>query len=188
MYSNVYDKVSIGLQQDREGSIIHFAEATRLSTVKPIQSCRFLSSLRPSALDLPWIRHTRVIRKQHSPALFGRKAADPPGLRKIGTAVCSQAIRKTTMPTPFPDGGTSPSPTSRGLRRVQGWQLPPGRAPSSRFLRILTPSLVSPSVFFLSSCSVLLLSHTLRVLSISSLRFIAVYRSAKSRGGPTFLF
>jgi len=67
-----------------------------------------------------------------------------PGLRKIGTAVCSQAIRKTTflpsLPSShYPSAVLHRPPTSRGLRRIQGWQLPSGRAPSSRFLRILTP-------------------------------------------------
>lgn len=155
-------------------------------TVKAVQSpaASFHPFILP-ALDLPRIRHTRVIRKQHSPALFARNAADPPGLRKIGTAVCSQAIRKTTVPTSFSDGGTSPSTTSHGLRRVQGWQLPPGRAPSSRFLRILTPSLLSPSVSFLSSCfALLLLSHAY------TLNFAcAFYRALSEReiyGGVSF--
>lgn len=110
----------------------------------------FLSSFHPPAVDLLRIR--RVIRKQHSP-VFSRSAEDPARAEKDWDSCLFSGNQKNYRFSPPSAGGTSPPP-SRGLRRVQGWQLPSGRAPSSRFLRILTPFLLPfPTVFFCSPSS-----------------------------------
>lgn len=123
-----------------------------MPTSKGGPAAHFLSSLHPLAVDLPRIRRSRVIRKQHSPALFARSAEDPARAEKDWDS-CLFSGNQKNYRSPPSVGGTSPPPTSRGLRRVQGWQLLPGRAPSSRFLRILTPFLLPPSVVFSLSFS-----------------------------------
>lgn len=93
----------------------------------------------------------------NTPQHYSPKAAvDLPRVEKDWDSCLFSGNQKNYLPTfpsflPLSVGGTSPPPTSRGLRRIQGWQLPPGRAPSSRFLRILTPfSLFFFYIFFLS--------------------------------------
>jgi len=130
--------------------------------LKAVRSLRILPFI-PSSLPLtiyPGIRHTRVTRKQHSPALFARSAEDPPRAEKDWDSCLFPGNQKNYPSLHLSLAVLCRRPTSRGLRRVQGWQLPPRReAPSSRFLRILTPSLLSPSISF-SSPSPALYRHS----------------------------
>lgn len=156
--------------------------------LKAVQSRRFLSfPQHPRSRFTPLGSGIPELFVSNTPQHYSPKARWIfPGLRKIGTAVCSQAIRKTTFLPSLPSflplsvGGTSPPPTSRGLRRIQGWQLPPGRAPSSRFLRILTPSSpFSLYTFFFVSFPL--------VYFIGTLNFVlAFYQSAKSNDSSIF--
>lgn len=113
-----YDKVSIGRPRYRKRSVIRLStETTRLLilTAKggPASPLPFIPSS-PPPLNSSWIRHTRVIRKQHSPALFAKSAVDSPrAAEKDWDSCLFSGNQKNYLPT-FPSflppsvDGTSP--------------------------------------------------------------------------------
>jgi len=113
-----YDKVSIGRPRYRKRSVIRLStETTRLSMLTaeggPVSPLPFI----PSTLPLSIHPRSGILELFVSNILrhYSPKARWilPGRLRKIGTAVCSQAIRKNYLPT-FPSflppsvDGTSP--------------------------------------------------------------------------------